>query len=266
VQLLELCLRGPQLSVPPQREREAKPGERSVGIEVEVATEQSTLDRWHQLTIVAIELIAELALLVVEDRDLAEQREDQALDSGRVRQASAVLLDEDHIGTLGEGIRREDEEIATTLTDHAVALDDPPFAQRQRGRSLLLVDRRDLYFRTGEIEAVPTLPEQLRLEGELRPVELSPRRRRANTMQPVVGVLETILNSVEHRLDRSAGAELEAWSVDRGVVVHGRGGVSRRERAESKGTCGRDPPVVAGVSESRPRRAQPTLWPVAACS
>ncbi len=161
MELPQFRSRGPQLTKTPQRKRQTETSKRSIWIEIEVAAEHATLDRWQKFAIVAVEFFAKFPVLIVEDRDLAKQCQHQALDRRRVGQTTAVLFDQDHVGPLRERIRSENKKVPTTLTDHPITGGDPTCAEGLICSLAEFAEAEDNRLRTGEIEAVPAFPEEL---------------------------------------------------------------------------------------------------------
>ena len=203
-ELLEFGEGAAELPLAPERLGEAEAGERRVGVEVEVAAEQAALDLRAELAVVAVEVVAELAVVAVEDRDLAEEGEDHALDAGGVGEPRAVLLDEDDVGALRPGVGGEDEEIAAALADHAIVGTNTTFLSGQVGGAALVGEGEEEGLGVGEVEAVPARPEGGRAGREAGAGEGDGIGGVGGAVQAVGGVAQAILDAVEVSLDLAA--------------------------------------------------------------
>ncbi len=107
MQLPQLRGRSPKLAKAPKRERQTESSERRILVEIEVTAEHATLNRRQEFAVIAVEFLAKLSVLVVEDRDLTEHRQHQALDRRRVGLTATILFDQDHVSSLRKGIGGE---------------------------------------------------------------------------------------------------------------------------------------------------------------
>ncbi|MEZ4450076.1 MAG: hypothetical protein R3B09_11420 [Nannocystaceae bacterium] len=265
-ELPELAGGRPGLAVAPERLREAEAGERRVGIEVEVATEEATRRRRQELALLVEDVLAELAVVAVEHRDLAEEREDQPLDRRRVGRAGAVLLDEDDVGALGPRIGGEHQEVRAALPDHPIAVEDPPLGAGGRGRLRLVADRQDQRLGIGEVDPVPALPEHRRRLAEARAPERPRIGRRARAVEPFGRVTQAILDPIEGRLDLStpAGGEglggLALVSIAHAARMMPGFAGPRTGRSTGLRDPGRGPPRRTRVRVDPPSDADPTTF------
>ncbi|MCY1007197.1 hypothetical protein OV079_16865 [Nannocystis pusilla] len=196
-QLAQLLGRAAQLAGAAQRLGQAEAGQRGVGVEVEVAPQHPALGRGAELAVVAEQVGLVLAVLVEQDRELAEEGQDHAVDRGGARQALAVLLDEDDVGALGVRVGGEDEEVAPALADDAVTRVQPAVGGGGLGGPGVLGQRVDPRLAAAEVDAVVGGPQQGDVGREAGGGEGPRVGRSSGVVKALGGVAQAVLDAVE---------------------------------------------------------------------
>ena len=222
-QLAQLARGGPQLARAAQRLGQAEAGQRRVGVEVEVTAQQPALGGAGELAVGAEQLLLKLALLVVQHRDLAEQREHQQVDAGAVGQALAVLLDEHDVGALGVRVGAQHQHRAVALADRQVVPGDPLARSQLGGDTRQLGQRPQRQRAGGQLEAVPLRPQQAGRGRQLAGRERGRIRGLTEHVQAVGRVAQAVLDAVDVVLDAAPVLGAEARRPAQAVrPAHGR--------------------------------------------